>query len=92
MKDWKILEKELLKDPEVKKEYDRLKPEYELITAMIRARINKGLTQKQLAQKIGTKQSAIARLESGRTNPSILFLKKLAQALNSNLQIRFTSL
>lgn len=84
--------KESLKNPKIKAEYDRQQPEFAVISAIIDARVKKGITQEQLAKKLGTKQSAIARLESGRANPSILFLKKLAQALNSNLQIKFTSL
>lgn len=83
--------KESLKNPKVKGEYDRLQPEFELINALIQARAKKGLTQDKLAQKIGTKQSVISRLESGRANPSVAFLKKLAQALNSHLQIKFIS-
>ena len=47
--------------------------------------------EKQFAKKIGTKQSVISRLESGRANPSVAFLKKLASALNSHLQIKFVS-
>lgn len=83
--------KESLKNPKIKAEYDRLQPEYAVISAMIKARIERGLTQKKLAKKLGTKQSAIARLESGRANPSVAFLKKLAQALNSHLEIKFIS-
>jgi len=87
--DFRVWLKEKLKDPEFKAEYDRLQPEYAVISAMIRARAERGLTQERLAKKLGTKQSAIARLESGRANPSIGFLKKLAQALNSHLEIKF---
>ena len=85
--DFRVWEKEALKDPEFRAEYDRLQPEF----ALIRARIERGLTQEQLAKKIGTKQSVISRLESGRANPSVAFLKKLAAALNSNLEIKFIS-
>ena len=74
MTDWKDLRKELLSDPEVKKEYDRLAPRYAVISTIIEARIKKGMTQKDVADKIGTKQSAIARLEAGNTNPTIKFL------------------
>lgn len=88
MKSWKILRKELLKDPEVRKEYERLKPRYELISQLIEARMRKGLTQAQLAKKMGTKQSAIARVEGGNANPSIAFLEKLASALGSKLTIQ----
>lgn len=85
--DFEIWAKKVLKDPEFKAEYDRQQPEF----AIIRARIEKGLTQEELAKKIGTKQSVISRLESGRANPSVAFLKKLASALNSHLQIKFVS-
>lgn len=88
--DFTVWEKQALKNPEFKAEYDKLQPEFALIRAMIEARIKKGVTQKELAQRIGTKQSVISRLESGRANPSVAFLKKLAQALNSHLEIRFT--
>ena len=89
--DFSVWRKEVLEDSELKAEYDRLQPEYAVIQAILDARIKKGVTQKELAQKIGTKQSVISRLESGRANPSIGFLKKLAQALNSHLEIRFTN-
>lgn len=90
MQNWRDFKKELLKNPKVKKEYERLQPEYAVISAMIEARIKRGLTQKELANRIGTKQSVISRLESGRANPSVAFLKKFAQALDSTLQIKFT--
>lgn len=83
--------KESLKNPKVKAEYDRLQPEFAVIQAVLDARRNKRLTQKELADRIGTKQSVISRLESGRANPSVRFLKKLAQALNSHLEISFIS-
>lgn len=89
MRKWPALKKELLKDKKVAKEYKRLKPYYSLVNKLIEARIKRGFTQGQLAEKIGTKQSAIARLESGNANPSIAFLQKLARALNSNLEIKF---
>ena len=83
--------KESLKNPKIKAEYNRLQPEFAVINALIEARKTKGMTQKILARKIGTKQSVISRLESGRANPSVAFLKKLAQALNSDLEIKFIS-
>ena len=89
--DFDVWLKEELKDPDFKAEYDRQQPEFAVINAIIEARRNKGITQKILADKIGTKQSVISRLESGRANPSVAFLKKLAQALNSHLEIRFTN-
>lgn len=84
--DFEVWEKEALKDPELKTEYDKLQLEF----ALIRARIERGLTQEELAKRVGTKQSVISRLESGRANPSVSFLKKLADALHSHLEIKFT--
>lgn len=78
---------ELLKNPDVKAEYDALEPEYELIRQLIKARNDRHMTQKELAEKIGTKQSCIARLESGNYNPSFLFLQKVAGALDKKLSI-----
>lgn len=83
------IKKELLKDTSVKKEYDRLKPEYEIISELIKLRIKGELTQKQLAERIDTKQSAISRLESGNYNPSLSFLIKMAEAFDKKLEISF---
>lgn len=87
--EWDEVKKELLSDPEVKKEYDRLQPEFAVISQLIEIRSKKSLTQKALAKKLGTKQSAIARLESGRGNPTLEFLQKTAKALNKKLVISF---
>jgi ribosome-binding protein aMBF1 (putative translation factor) len=83
------LKKELLADPEVKKYYDDLGPEYELIRAVIDKRLKKKMSQQTLAKQIGTRQSAISRLESGEGNPSFKFLQKVAKALDSKLRISF---
>ena len=87
--EWEDFKKELLKNPEVKKEYDRLGPEYAVISQLIELRAKKHLTQKALAKKLGTKQSAIARLESGNGNPTLEFLQKTAKALDKKLTISF---
>ncbi len=89
--DFNDYKKQALKNPKLKAEYDKLQPEFELINALIEVRKKKGYTQTQLAQKIGTKQSVISRLEIGRANPTLEFLKKLASALNSTLEIRITT-
>jgi len=89
--DFEVWKKGALKNPKVKAEYDRLQPKFALIQAMLDARIQKGVTQKELAKRMNTKQSVISRLESGRANPSVAFLQKLAQALNSHLEIKFIS-
>lgn len=89
MRTWKSLRKEWLKDPKVKKEYDKLEVRYALIDRVIGERIKRKMTQAQLAKKVGTKQSAIARLESGNVNPTLNFMEKIAQALGSKLNIEF---
>ena len=88
MKNWKTLKKELLKNPKVAAEYAKLEPRYKLISQLIEARNKKGITQEQLAEKVGTRQSAIARLEAGNVSPSIAFLEKITQALGSKLVIQ----
>lgn len=79
---------EIFKNPEVKAEYDRLKPEYDLIRQMIRKRLQKGMTQSDIAKKLGTKQASISRLESGDFNISLRRYAQYAQAVGSRLQIK----
>lgn len=80
---------EAMKNPELKKEYDKLQPEYELIGKIIEARIHQKMTQKDIANRMGTKQSALARLESGRANPTLNFVQKLATALGTDITLTF---
>lgn len=87
MRNFDDILKESLNDPEFKKEYDALEIEYSIIAQVIQKRLDRGLSQKQLAEKIGTKQSAISRLEGGNISPSIAFLEKVAKALGGKLQI-----
>lgn len=84
--------KELLKNPVARKEYERLQPEFALISALILARKSRNVTQAKLAKMIGTKQSVISRLEIGQANPSVAVLKRIATALDSTLEIRFSPL
>jgi len=88
MKNYKQFKTKLLKDKEIKKVYKRLGPEFNLIVMLIRKRTEKGLSQKELAKKIGTKQSAISRLESGSYNPSLAFLRKVTKALNARFEVK----
>lgn len=83
------LKKKLLTDSEVKKHYDELEPEYTLIRSIIDKRLKRKMSQKDLAVKVGTGQSAISRLESGESNPSFKFLQKVASALGTRLTISF---
>lgn len=80
---------ELMKNSEFRKEYEALRPKYEAISVVIKARLENGLTQKELARRIKTKQANISRFESGKVTPSIPFLQKIARALNMQLEIRF---
>lgn len=81
------LHEKWMKDPEYKKAYDDLEFEFALIDAIIRSRIEKGITQKKLAEKMGTKQSSIARFESGTYNPTLAFVKKLAHAVGVKIRV-----
>jgi ribosome-binding protein aMBF1 (putative translation factor) len=78
-----------MKDPQYRKAHEELSLEYELARAVINARVRAGLTQEQLAQRMDTTQSVIARLESGRTRPSTQTLERLAAATGTKLKIRF---
>lgn len=82
------LHKKWMKDPEFKKAYDDLEPEFAIIHAMIKMRLKNKMSQKDLAKKLGTKQPAIARFESGAYNPTLSFLKKLSTALGGKLEIK----
>lgn len=72
---------------ELRKEYEALAPQYNIIDAVIAARIEKQMTQAELAERAETKQSNISRFESGNYNPSLEFLQKLAGALDKQLEI-----
>ena len=80
--------KKLMKNPEFAAEYEALGPQYELIAHIIRLRQMRGLTQAELADRLGTKQPAISRLEAGLDNPSVEFLSRVARALGARLILR----
>lgn len=80
---------EELKDPKFKAEYDALEPEFAIIQAMIDARKESGLTQKQLAEKTGINQADISKLERGNANPSLKTLKRLAAGMGRTLRVEF---
>jgi len=84
---WKEQKKILMKNPEFVREYKALEPEYKLAAALIRLRLAKGLTQEDLAKMLNTKQESIARLENGGSLPSLSTMKKLAEALDAELEI-----
>ena len=78
---------EQMKDPEFRAEWEA--PEYDIIDAIIAARAEENLTQRELAQRCGMKQSAFARLESGNANPTLETLKRVAEGLGKQLRISF---
>jgi len=89
MENFNDYKKRLLRNPKIKREYDLLIPEYEAIKKVVRLRVKNNLTQKQLAEKINTKQSGVSRFERGFANPTILFYSKVATALGKKLVIDF---
>ena len=88
--DWKKHKRELLKNPKFRQALKETEPEYQVARALIVARLRNDLTQKELAKKMGTKQSVISRVENSRTTPSLSFMKRLARVLNMSLEVRFT--
>ncbi|MGL5724686.1 helix-turn-helix domain-containing protein [Cetobacterium sp.] len=80
---------EKLRDPEIKQEYDKLSPEYEIISTLIQTRKKLGISQAELAKTVGTDQARISRLEKGTLNPTIDFLKRIAEGLGQELHISF---
>lgn len=85
--DWKEAKKQLLKDPELVAELEHNETEYQLISEIIQARVDQKITQQELAERIGTRQSNISRLESGNYNPSLEFIEKVAAALGKKVEI-----
>lgn len=89
MRTYDDYKKEILKNDEIKSEYDALAPEYDIIEAMIMARNNLNLTQKDLSKRTGINQADISRIENGTRNPSLKMLKKLANGLGMELKLEF---
>ena len=84
----RLLEQEL-KNPEFQKEWNVLEPEFNIIQAMIDARKNSHLTQKELAQKTGINQADISKLENGNANPTLSLLQRLAEGMDMQLKLEF---
>jgi transcriptional regulator with XRE-family HTH domain len=78
-----------MKEPKYRKAHAELEDEFALAKAVIAARNRAGLTQSELAIKMGTTQPVVARMEGGRVQPSLRTLHRLAQATGSRLSIRF---
>ncbi len=80
---------EQLNDPEFKKEYDALEPEFTIIKTLLNAREASGLTQKDLAERTGIAQGDISKLETGNANPSLRTLQRLAAGMGMKLKLEF---
>lgn len=81
------LKKRLMDNPKFRAEYEKADEEFSVIEALVRARMEAGLTQTELAERIGTTQSAIARLEGGGVSPSLATLRRYAEATGTRLQV-----
>ena len=88
MTDINILKERALKNPKIKAEYDRLGPIYELVGTMVEARREAGLSQKDVAQRMGTTQSVVARLEGAHHLPSLDLVTRYAAATGRRVEIR----
>lgn len=80
---------EQLEDEEIRKEYENMQPEFDVIRAIVEARTSMNLTQQQLAERTGINQSDISKLENGTRNPSVNLLKRLAEGMDMMLKIEF---
>jgi DNA-binding XRE family transcriptional regulator len=84
---FKDVHNEWMKDPEFKRLYEASEPEFLLVKSLIDTRLKAGLTQKELAKKIGTRQSVISNLEGGQANPTLGTLRKVAKALGAKVMV-----
>ena len=89
MSGYREYKEKAFQNPEVKAAYDALQPEYDIIQAMINARVDQNITQKELSARTGITQADISRIENGTRNPSLSMVKKLAQGLGLQLKLEF---
>ena len=89
MTNYQEYKEKLMQDPEFRAEYERTRPEFEIMHALIDARINSNMTQKELSVKSGVRQSNISRIENGTCSPTIATLQALAEGLGKKLIISF---
>ena len=89
MSDFKMYLAQQMEDPAFAAEYEAQRPEYEAIRAVIAARLACNMTQKELAEKTGIRQSNISRIENGSASPTIDTLARIAAGLGKQLKIDF---
>lgn len=92
MSDFRDYLNEQLEDPTFAAEYEALRPEYEAIRALIAARIETGMTQKELSEKTGIRQSNLSRIENGTSSPTVATLSRIAAGMGKRLKIEFQSI
>lgn len=80
---------EQLEDPDFAREWEQIQPEYEIRLAILRAERELGLTQSEFAERCGMKQSALSRLQTGKTSPTLKTLQQLADGMGKKLVIQF---
>ncbi|MDE1952346.1 MAG: helix-turn-helix transcriptional regulator [Betaproteobacteria bacterium] len=91
MKSLQSIKRILLAAPEVRAEYDALEPEFAIARELIAARARAGLSQAEVAQRMGTTQSVVARLESGKRPPSLRSVQRYAQAVGARAVVRLVA-
>lgn len=84
------LKMDLMKDPKFRHEYEKLQPHFEIASQIIEARIKRGITQEELAKRMGTGQAVISRLEGMNARPSISLIQRVADALGLKVELKFT--
>jgi len=89
---FKEYHEEQMRDPEFAAAYRALEPEFQVAREVIRLRLQRGLSQEELAQRVGTGQPNISRLERATINPSLCFLCRIASALDAEVEIRLRPL
>lgn len=89
MSDFREFLSRQLEDPAFAAEYEAMRPEYEAVRAVIAARLENHMTQKELAEKTGIRQSNISRIESGASSPTIDTLSRIAAGMGKRLKIEF---
>jgi predicted transcriptional regulator len=85
------LKKRLMANPEFREEYEKADAEFAIVEALVRARTEANLSQAELARRIGTTQSAIARLEGGGVSPSLSTLRRYAEATGTRLEVNLVA-
>lgn len=92
MSDFRDYLNKQLEDPAFSAEYEAMRPEYEAVRALIAARIETGMTQKELSEKTGIRQSNLSRIENGTSSPTVATLARIAAGMGKHLKVEFQSI